>query len=109
MFEKVTESVLTHSVAQCPKILNEPCAESDLPVQATGGGKNQPWEKRRVDSFPVASQVINELMASLLANIKDQRILRQKLFQANFHSTLAGESMASLLSSSNVLHPFLAV
>ncbi|WNC69026.1 tRNA (uridine(54)-C5)-methyltransferase TrmA [Thalassotalea nanhaiensis] len=54
-------------------------------------------EKYRVDHFPVASQLINDAMKALLDNIRDNEILRRKLFQVDFLSTLSGELLVSLL------------
>lgn len=54
-------------------------------------------EKFRVDKFPVASLLINDSMTRLLDSIKDNEILRRKLFQVDFLSTLSGELLISLL------------
>ncbi|KGJ93453.1 tRNA (uridine(54)-C5)-methyltransferase TrmA [Thalassotalea sp. ND16A] len=54
-------------------------------------------EKYRVDSFPVASTLINQAMTTLIDHIKDKEILRRKLFQVDFLSTLSGELLISLL------------
>ena len=54
-------------------------------------------EKFRVDDFPVASKLINQFMSALLSDIKDKAILRQRLFQVDFLSTLSGEVLISLL------------
>ncbi|WP_371374495.1 tRNA (uridine(54)-C5)-methyltransferase TrmA [Thalassotalea aquiviva] len=54
-------------------------------------------EKYRVDQFPVASKLINEAMQSLITYIKDKEVLRRKLFQVDFLSTLSGELLVSLL------------
>jgi tRNA (uracil-5-)-methyltransferase len=54
-------------------------------------------EKFRVDDFPVASTLINQAMTALLAEIKDKEVLRQRLFQVDFLSTLSGELLISLL------------
>ncbi len=54
-------------------------------------------EKYRVDQFPAASRLINDLMPMLLDAIKDNRSLRHKLFQVDFLSTLSGEILVSLL------------
>ncbi|PSC72701.1 tRNA (uracil-5-)-methyltransferase [Micractinium conductrix] len=51
----------------------------------------------RVDSFPVASELLNELMGLLREHVKARPILRHKLFQANFHTTLSGDAMVSLI------------
>lgn len=50
-----------------------------------------------IDSFPVASTRINELMPTLLAEINQSEILRQRLFQAEFLTTLAGEALITLI------------
>jgi len=54
-------------------------------------------QKFRVDDFPVASILINKAMTALLAYIKDKPILRERLFQVDFLSTLTGELLISLL------------
>ncbi|MFC1237611.1 tRNA (uridine(54)-C5)-methyltransferase TrmA [Vibrio sp. F74] len=54
-------------------------------------------EKIRVDQFPAASNVINELMPLLIDSIKNNDDLRKKLFQVDFLSTLNGEVLVSLL------------
>ncbi|KAL4443688.1 hypothetical protein ABPG75_011425 [Micractinium tetrahymenae] len=51
----------------------------------------------RVDSFPVASELLNELMGLLREHVRATPVLRQKLFQANFHTTLSGDAMVSLI------------
>ena len=54
-------------------------------------------EQYRVDQFPSASLLINELMHVLIAAIKGNPILRRKLFQVDFLSSLSGEVVVSLL------------
>jgi len=54
-------------------------------------------EKFRVDDFPVASELINQAMKTLLTLIKDNKELRFKLFQVDFLSTLSGELLISML------------
>ncbi|GAM72730.1 tRNA (uracil54-C5-)-methyltransferase [Vibrio sp. JCM 19236] len=54
-------------------------------------------EKYRVDQFPVASRIINDLMPLLIEAVKDKPVLRHKLFQVDFLSTLSGEVLISLL------------
>jgi tRNA (uracil-5-)-methyltransferase len=51
----------------------------------------------RVDQFSPASTLINKLMPRLVNEFKASPILRYKLFQANFVSSLSGEVMVSLL------------
>ncbi|MZI96068.1 tRNA (uridine(54)-C5)-methyltransferase TrmA [Vibrio sp. CAIM 722] len=54
-------------------------------------------EKYRVDQFPAASQLINQLMPRLIEALKPSKTLRHKLFQVDFLSTLSGEILVSLL------------
>lgn len=54
-------------------------------------------QKFKVENFPVASQLINHLMTALLSAIKTEPILRYKLFQVDFLTTLSGEAIISLL------------
>ncbi|CAH0542702.1 tRNA (uridine(54)-C5)-methyltransferase TrmA [Vibrio marisflavi] len=54
-------------------------------------------EKYRVDQFPTASLLINQLMPVLIEELKPNKSLRHKLFQVDFLSTLSGEILVSLL------------
>lgn len=63
--------------------------------ESKGGRPEQ--RQVRVDQFPVASRLLNELMALLRDHVKGEPALRRKLFQANFHTTLSGQSMISLI------------
>lgn len=54
-------------------------------------------EKYKVDDFPVASLLINQFMKALINEIKDVELLRQRLFQVDFLTTLNGEALISLL------------
>jgi len=54
-------------------------------------------QKFRVDDFPVASLLINQAMKELRLAILEKPVLRQRLFQVDFLSTLSGELLISLL------------
>ncbi len=54
-------------------------------------------QKIRVDQFPPASTLINRLMPQLISLLKAKDILRRKLFQVDFLSTLSGQVVVSLL------------
>jgi len=54
-------------------------------------------QKYRVDQFPAASKIINKLMTILIETIKSNPVLRKKLFQIDFLSTLSGDILVSLL------------
>lgn len=58
-----------------------------------------PQTKRpyRVDQFPIATQLINRMMSALIALLKENTILRHKLFQIDYLSTLSNQIIISLL------------
>ncbi|MEC4729061.1 tRNA (uridine(54)-C5)-methyltransferase TrmA [Shewanella sp. D64] len=53
--------------------------------------------KVRCDQFLPASQLINDMMPALIAELKHNTVLRHRLFQIDFLSTLSGEILVSLL------------
>lgn len=56
----------------------------------------QTKEKYRVDHFPPASRLINQMMAALLPLLKNEPPLRRKLFQIDYLSTLSGQILVTL-------------
>jgi tRNA (uracil-5-)-methyltransferase len=54
-------------------------------------------EKIRTVEFPVASLLINQMMKALIEEVKFSHVLRFKLFQVDFLSTMSGEILVSLL------------
>ncbi len=58
---------------------------------------SQTKEKVRVDQFPSASRLINDMMLALMEELKDKPVLRYKLFQIDYLSTLSGQIIVSLL------------
>ncbi|MGL4250549.1 MAG: tRNA (uridine(54)-C5)-methyltransferase TrmA [Aeromonas sp.] len=51
----------------------------------------------RVDHFPTASRLINQLMPQLLEGLRPHPVLRRKLFQIDYLSTQSGQIVVSLL------------
>jgi tRNA (uracil-5-)-methyltransferase len=51
----------------------------------------------RIDHFPVAGRAIAQLMPRLIESIKGITALRQRLFQIEFLSTLAGDMLVTLI------------
>lgn len=51
----------------------------------------------RVDQFPPAATLINQLMSALIAAIQPVEALRRKLFQVDYLVTTRGEALISLL------------
>ncbi|MEQ8516657.1 MAG: tRNA (uridine(54)-C5)-methyltransferase TrmA, partial [Chromatocurvus sp.] len=56
-----------------------------------------PREPLRVNDFPIACARIQTLMPQVLARVKASMALRRKLFQVEFLSTLAGDSLVTLV------------
>lgn len=54
-------------------------------------------QRYRVDQFPAASQLINQMMQAIIPLLKAEPLLRHKLFQIDYLSTLSQEIMVSLL------------
>ena len=57
----------------------------------------QTRQRIRVDQFPAASELINLLMPKMIAAIRDNTVLRHKLFQIDYLSTLSNQIIISLL------------
>ena len=70
------------------------------------GTKNDPME---VTDFPIASVAINELMPKLMEAINQDPMLKHKLFQIDYLSTLSGEMLVSLLYHKPLEDEWLAV
>lgn len=51
----------------------------------------------RVDDFPIASLLINQMMKAILPLLKQRSVLFHKLFQIDYLSTLSGKIIVSLL------------
>ncbi|UYG06428.1 tRNA (uridine(54)-C5)-methyltransferase TrmA [Halomonas sp. M4R1S46] len=51
----------------------------------------------RLDDFPVASRRINTLMPRLREALRDTPVLRHRLFQVEFLTTLSGEALVTLI------------
>ncbi|WIA33205.1 hypothetical protein OEZ86_006351 [Tetradesmus obliquus] len=64
---------------------------------AADDAKTRRFNRVRIDEFPVASQLICELMVLLRKELIAHPVLRDKVFQANFHSTLSKQAMVTLV------------
>ncbi|GIL59952.1 hypothetical protein Vafri_14608 [Volvox africanus] len=62
-----------------------------------GGGRPKGPRRVVVEHFPVASRQLNELMEVVRRECGQSPELRNRLFQANFHTTLSGDAMVTLL------------
>lgn len=59
-------------------------------------GQSKP-KQVRVDVFPRGSKLMNQLMQILMVEVARVPVLKSKLYQANFHTTLSGEAMVTLV------------
>ena len=51
----------------------------------------------QVEEFSIGSVLMNALMVPLMEHIKDNQTMRKKLFQCNFHTTMHGEAMVTMV------------
>lgn len=59
--------------------------------------KGDPKTPVPIESFPIACMTIQSLMPNLQSHLKNNTQLRQKLFQVEFLSTLAGDTLITLI------------
>ena len=57
----------------------------------------QSKQRYQVDQFPIASELINRMMAALLPLLKQQMVLHHRLFQIDYLSTQSQQIIVSLL------------
>ncbi|MBT0718462.1 tRNA (uridine(54)-C5)-methyltransferase TrmA [Rosenbergiella epipactidis] len=50
-----------------------------------------------VTQFPAASELINQLMPIMIEALKQEQVLRHKIFQIDYLTTLSGEALVTLL------------
>lgn len=68
--------------------------DDDIPRYVMHAGK----ERVTVQHYPMGSKLICDLlMPTVLKALREELVLRQQLFQVNFHATLYGDAMVSLL------------
>ncbi len=57
----------------------------------------EPRTPVRIDHFNIASEIIQQAMPKLLAQVKDKPVLRRKWFQVEFLSTQSGELLVTMI------------
>ncbi len=57
----------------------------------------QTRQRKRIDSFPQGSQLINQMMQTLIPLLKENHVLRHRLFQIDYLSTQSNKIIVSLL------------
>lgn len=68
-----------------------------LAARAAAAARTGRITRVRIDSFPMGSRLICALMPALRLELLGNPVLRERLFQANFHTTLSGEAMVTLV------------
>ena len=71
--------------------------KDDLSFAMTVNGR-----KEKINSFPIASQKIQDLMEPLRKSIQDDAVIKEKLFQVEFQSSRSEEVMVSLIYHKNL-------
>ena len=56
-----------------------------------------PKQPYRIDQLPIGSSIINQLMPTIMAEVKQHNLLRERLFQCEFLTTLSGEALVTLI------------
>lgn len=62
-----------------------------------GDGANPAPKRVKITEFTVGSVLMNELMPAIMKAAHENVILKEKLYQVNFHTTLSGEAMVTLI------------
>lgn len=58
----------------------------------------QKYPKRiKIEQYPVANTMINHMMPVVMKHVSESKVLRFKLFQVNFHTTLSGQAVVTML------------
>lgn len=61
------------------------------------GSNGKASSKVRIDHFPVGSKLMNDLMAAVRKEFLACDLIKTKLYQVNFHTTLSGQAMVTLV------------
>ena len=59
--------------------------------------ESQTKNRLRVDSFPAASELINTLMTAMIEGVRHNHVLRHKLFQIDYLTTMSNQAVVSML------------
>ena len=98
--EKVVrlQSLMTPFYAQAPEVFRSPVSHyrmrAEFRLWHDGDDlyhimfDSQTKSRIRVDSFPAASELINTLMTAMIDGVRNNHVLRHKLFQIDYLTTL---------------------
>lgn len=65
-------------------------------------GESKP-QRVKIQQYPVASKIINSMMPIVMQQICTHEVLRRKLFQVNYHTTLSGHALVTLIYHKKIL------
>lgn len=107
--EKVVrlQSLMTPFYAQAPEVFRSPVSHyrmrAEFRLWHDGDDlyhimfDSQTKNRIRVDSFPAASELINTLMTAMIDGVRNNHVLRHKLFQIDYLTTLSDQAVVSML------------
>ena len=107
--EKVVrlQSLMTPFHAQAPEVFRSPVSHyrmrAEFRIWHDGDDlyhimfDSQTKNRIRVDSFPAASELINTLMTAMIDGVRNNHVLRHKLFQIDYLTTLSDQAVVSML------------
>ncbi|SQA86067.1 tRNA (uracil-5-)-methyltransferase [Citrobacter freundii] len=107
--EKVVrlQSLMTPFYAQAPEVFRSPVSHyrmrAEFRLWHDGDDlyhimfDSQTKNRIRVDSFPAASDLINTLMTAMIDGVRNNHVLRHKLFQIDYLTTLSDQAVVSML------------
>ena len=107
--EKVVrlQSLMTPFYAQAPEVFRSPVSHyrmrAEFRLWHEGDDlyhimfDSQTKNRIRVDSFPAASELINTLMTAMIEGVRNNHVLRHKLFQIDYLTTLSDQAVVSML------------
>lgn len=56
-----------------------------------------PPRRITINSFPVGTRLMNQIMVDLRKQVLTSSVLRDKLYQVNFHTSLSGEALVTMI------------
>ncbi|MDY1039314.1 tRNA (uridine(54)-C5)-methyltransferase TrmA [Lelliottia sp. CFBP8978] len=107
--EKVVrlQSMMTPFAAPVPEVFRSPVSHyrmrAEFRIWHDGDDlyhiifDQQTKSRIRVDSFPAASELINQLMTLMIESVRENPVLRHKLFQIDYLTTQSNQAIVSLL------------
>jgi len=107
--EKVVrlQSMMTPFAAPVPEVFRSPVSHyrmrAEFRIWHDGDDlyhiifDQQTKSRIRVDTFPAASELINQLMTLMIEGVRNNPVLRHKLFQIDYLTTQSNQAIVSLL------------